>query len=208
MKFQKVKDINVSPKVDPESGAMERGGSRVRRSVAHALWFLSTTRNILVVLVCAALAYYFDTQRKAPFVLTGEQCHWILFRSMSSGGYHQSSVIVIFSNWRATLRYRWAGSPGVIPWPHRKWALSNNILSLLSPSECFTRTQTNSLIKRFKTRQCNCNSWVTEFHRQNRISTSGDTFLWIPISVSVVCIWAMSNTVESSHTQTFLSVKV
>ncbi|CAB3262559.1 unnamed protein product [Arctia plantaginis] len=51
---------------------MEGGGSRLRRSVANGLWFLSTTRNILVVLVCAALAYYFDTQRKAPFVLTGE----------------------------------------------------------------------------------------------------------------------------------------
>ncbi|XP_075973991.1 sodium-independent sulfate anion transporter-like [Anticarsia gemmatalis] len=70
--LRKVKDINVSPKGDPESGGAEGGGSRVRRSLAHALWFLSTTRNILVVLVCAALAYYFDTQRKAPFVLTGE----------------------------------------------------------------------------------------------------------------------------------------
>lgn len=72
--LQKVKDINVSRKSDAESGGAggaEEGGSRVRRSVAHALWFLSTTRNILVVLVCAALAYYFDTQRKAPFVLTG-----------------------------------------------------------------------------------------------------------------------------------------
>ncbi|CAB3238020.1 unnamed protein product [Arctia plantaginis] len=70
--LRKVKDIIVSPKVDAESGVMEGGGSRLRRSLANGLWFLSTTRNILVVLVCAALAYYFDTQRKAPFVLTGE----------------------------------------------------------------------------------------------------------------------------------------
>lgn len=71
--FQKVKDIKVNPKPDPESAGAAGGGSRVRRGAAHALWFLSTTRNILVVLLCAALAYYFDTQRKAPFVLTGDQ---------------------------------------------------------------------------------------------------------------------------------------
>uniref|UniRef100_A0A2A4IZ56 STAS domain-containing protein n=1 Tax=Heliothis virescens TaxID=7102 RepID=A0A2A4IZ56_HELVI len=71
--LRKVKDIKVNPKPDPESGGGAGGaGSRVRRGAAHALWFLSTTRNILVVLLCAALAYYFDTQRQAPFVLTGE----------------------------------------------------------------------------------------------------------------------------------------
>ena len=71
--FQKVKDIEVNPKPDPESGGAggAAAGSRLRRGTAHALWFLSTTRNILVVLLCAALAYYFDTQRQAPFVLTG-----------------------------------------------------------------------------------------------------------------------------------------
>lgn len=71
--LQKVKDIKVNPKPDPECGdaGSDTSQSRARRAAAHALWFLSTTRNILVVLVCAALAYYFDTQRKAPFVLTG-----------------------------------------------------------------------------------------------------------------------------------------
>ncbi|KAF9817868.1 hypothetical protein SFRURICE_003274, partial [Spodoptera frugiperda] len=72
--LRKVKDIKVNPKPDPECGdaGSDTSQSRARRAAAHALWFLSTTRNILVVLVCAALAYYFDTQRKAPFVLTGE----------------------------------------------------------------------------------------------------------------------------------------
>lgn len=73
--LRKVKDIKVSGATDTEQGAGNEAGatpSRARRSLAHALWFLSTTRNILVVLVCAALAYYFDTQGKAPFVLTGE----------------------------------------------------------------------------------------------------------------------------------------
>ncbi|CAG9785900.1 unnamed protein product [Diatraea saccharalis] len=62
--LRKVKDIKVG------WGEGERG-RRVRSCVSQGLWFLSTTRNILVVLVCAALAYYFDTQQKAPFVLTG-----------------------------------------------------------------------------------------------------------------------------------------
>nr|XP_021193420.2 sodium-independent sulfate anion transporter [Helicoverpa armigera] len=70
--LRKVKDIKVNPKPDPECAEGGGAGSRLRRATAHALWFLSTTRNILVVLLCAALAYYFDTQRQAPFVLTGE----------------------------------------------------------------------------------------------------------------------------------------
>lgn len=67
-----MKDIKVSSKAGGESGSACEGESRLRRGAAHALWFLSTTRNILVVLVCAALAYYFDTQRQSPFVLTGK----------------------------------------------------------------------------------------------------------------------------------------
>ncbi|XP_028160708.1 sodium-independent sulfate anion transporter-like [Ostrinia furnacalis] len=63
--LRKVKDINVS-------GSGSAAPSRARAAAAQALWFLSTTRNILVVLACAALAYYFDTQNQAPFVLTGD----------------------------------------------------------------------------------------------------------------------------------------
>ncbi|KPJ03675.1 Sodium-independent sulfate anion transporter [Papilio xuthus] len=63
--LRKVKDIKV--------GVNEKGGGgRGRAALAQALWFLSTTRNILVVLVCAGLAYYFDTKNQTPFVLTGE----------------------------------------------------------------------------------------------------------------------------------------
>ncbi|XP_063362378.1 sodium-independent sulfate anion transporter-like isoform X1 [Cydia amplana] len=61
--LRKVKDIKVR-------GSEKTGGCA--HAAAQALWFLSTTRNILVVLVCAALAYYFDTQKQTPFVLTGE----------------------------------------------------------------------------------------------------------------------------------------
>ncbi|KAI5652189.1 sulfate permease family domain-containing protein [Phthorimaea operculella] len=67
--LRKVKDIKVM-KEESATGPVQT--QRVRGAVAQALWFLSTTRNILVVLVCAALAYYFDTQNKTPFVLTGE----------------------------------------------------------------------------------------------------------------------------------------
>ncbi|XP_046959904.1 sodium-independent sulfate anion transporter-like [Vanessa cardui] len=67
--LRKVKDIKIGTKDVSES---EGKVSRLKAALAQALWFLSTTRNILVVLVCAALAYYFDTQNKQPFVLTGE----------------------------------------------------------------------------------------------------------------------------------------
>ncbi|XP_068631642.1 sodium-independent sulfate anion transporter-like [Battus philenor] len=66
--LRKVKDIKVY-RAGETGGA---GSGRLRAAIAQALWFLSTTRNILVVLVCAALAYYFDTKQQTPFVLTGE----------------------------------------------------------------------------------------------------------------------------------------
>ncbi|CAK1596661.1 unnamed protein product [Parnassius mnemosyne] len=73
--LRKVKDIKVG--LTEKTGGvntedMSVKGSRIRSIVAQTLWFLSTTRNILVVLVCAGLAYYFDTKKQTPFVLTGE----------------------------------------------------------------------------------------------------------------------------------------
>ncbi|CAH2105975.1 unnamed protein product [Euphydryas editha] len=67
--LRKVKDIKIGTKDVSESVSK---ASRMKSALSQALWFLSTTRNILVVLVCAALAYYFDTQNQRPFVLTGE----------------------------------------------------------------------------------------------------------------------------------------
>ncbi|CAH0723073.1 unnamed protein product, partial [Brenthis ino] len=69
--LRKVKDIKIGSNDASEDGKVEKS-SRFKTAVSQALWFLSTTRNITVVLVCAALAYYFDTQNKQPFVLTGE----------------------------------------------------------------------------------------------------------------------------------------
>lgn len=68
--LRKVKDIKIGSS-DSQDGKIEKG-SRFKAIISQSLWFLSTTRNITVVLVCAALAYYFDTQNKQPFVLTGE----------------------------------------------------------------------------------------------------------------------------------------
>ncbi|XP_047504545.1 sodium-independent sulfate anion transporter-like isoform X1 [Pieris napi] len=74
--LRKVKDIKISDSSDNTSevaGIEETVGSssKVRAGASQALWFLSTTRNILVVLLCSALAYYFDTRNQVPFVLTG-----------------------------------------------------------------------------------------------------------------------------------------
>lgn len=67
--LRKVKDIKLSSEAATSRSERSR---RLRSAVDQTLWFLSTTRNITVVLVCAALAYYFDTQNTTPFVLTGE----------------------------------------------------------------------------------------------------------------------------------------
>ncbi|VVC90078.1 unnamed protein product, partial [Leptidea sinapis] len=74
--LRKVKDIKLGDSSDDISevaGLSETvsTSSRIRAGVSQALWFLSTTRNILVVLLCSGLAYYFDTKNKTPFVLTG-----------------------------------------------------------------------------------------------------------------------------------------
>ncbi|XP_038212215.1 sodium-independent sulfate anion transporter-like [Zerene cesonia] len=76
--LRKVKDIKLTEPSDSSSevagagGAAGAGGvSRARAGASQALWFLSTTRNILVVLLCSALAYYFDTKNQTPFMLTG-----------------------------------------------------------------------------------------------------------------------------------------
>lgn len=72
--MQKVKDIKIGTDDEDKEGSLEKR-SRFKAALSQTLWFLSTTRNIFVVLVCAALAYYFDTKNQQPFVLTGEQHH-------------------------------------------------------------------------------------------------------------------------------------
>ncbi|XP_069358649.1 sodium-independent sulfate anion transporter-like isoform X2 [Maniola hyperantus] len=68
--LRKVKDIKIGSDSEDKEGNPEKR-SQLKAALAQTLWFLSTTRNIFVVLVCAGLAYYYDTKNQQPFVLTG-----------------------------------------------------------------------------------------------------------------------------------------
>lgn len=61
---QKVKDIPVGPQ-----DVKER--TKAQKAVNQFLWFISTSRNILVVVVCAVMAYLFEVHGSQPFILTG-----------------------------------------------------------------------------------------------------------------------------------------
>jgi len=43
-----------------------------QKAVNQFLWFISTSRNILVVVVCAIMAYIFAVNGSQPFILTGD----------------------------------------------------------------------------------------------------------------------------------------
>ncbi|KDR24301.1 sodium-independent sulfate anion transporter-like isoform X2 [Zootermopsis nevadensis] len=58
--LRKAKDIPVGPE-----------GTKIQKAVSQFLWFISTARNILVVVVCAVMAYLFEVHGSQPFVLTG-----------------------------------------------------------------------------------------------------------------------------------------
>ncbi|PNF43809.1 hypothetical protein B7P43_G07766, partial [Cryptotermes secundus] len=62
--LRKVKDIPVGPQ-----DVKER--TKVQKAVNQFLWFISTSRNILVVVVCAVMAYLFEVHGSQPFILTG-----------------------------------------------------------------------------------------------------------------------------------------
>lgn len=65
--FQKVKDIPIGPSDTKEKTTGQKLAEKV-------LWFISTARNILVVIFCGLLGYYYDlsTHGKVPFKLSGE----------------------------------------------------------------------------------------------------------------------------------------
>jgi len=63
-KFQKVKDIPVGP-------ADKQEKSRIQRAASQFLWFVSTGRNILVVVFCGVLAAMLEAHDQHPFKLTG-----------------------------------------------------------------------------------------------------------------------------------------
>ena len=45
--------------------------TKIQKIVGKFLWFISTARNILVVVVCAVMAYMFELHESQPFILTG-----------------------------------------------------------------------------------------------------------------------------------------
>ncbi|XP_047106126.1 sodium-independent sulfate anion transporter-like [Schistocerca piceifrons] len=63
--LRKVKDIPVGP-ADPKEK------TKIQKILGQLLWFVSTTRNIIVVVVCAVMAYMFKEHGEEPFILTGE----------------------------------------------------------------------------------------------------------------------------------------
>ncbi|XP_077293662.1 sodium-independent sulfate anion transporter-like [Arctopsyche grandis] len=62
--LRKIKEIQIIRKDEKDT-------SQFRRLLAKILWFISTGRNIIVVVASAALAYSFEIHQQSPFILTG-----------------------------------------------------------------------------------------------------------------------------------------
>uniref|UniRef100_A0A0A9Z2J6 Sodium-independent sulfate anion transporter n=1 Tax=Lygus hesperus TaxID=30085 RepID=A0A0A9Z2J6_LYGHE len=63
--LRKIKDIPVGPKDTKER-------TTGQKLLAQSLWFISTARNILVVVVCAVMAFVFHKHDMEPFILSGK----------------------------------------------------------------------------------------------------------------------------------------
>ncbi|XP_075231067.1 sodium-independent sulfate anion transporter-like [Lycorma delicatula] len=63
--LRKVKDISVGPTDTKDKTSSQR-------TLASFLWFISTARNILVVVFCAFIGFLFHQHNMEPFRLTGE----------------------------------------------------------------------------------------------------------------------------------------
>ena len=53
--------------------------SKEQGTMDRVLFFVSTARNAIVVLVCAGLAAYLSSVGDVPFILTGGFCHSSLY---------------------------------------------------------------------------------------------------------------------------------
>lgn len=53
--------------------------SESRKVIGKLIWFISTARNIFIVLISATMAYIFDIHGVRPFVLTGKSFIFINF---------------------------------------------------------------------------------------------------------------------------------
>jgi hypothetical protein len=81
--FQKLKDLRFGPAEVEEQNAWQR-------PLNQAIWLISTARNIIVVVACAALASVFHKNGFHPFILTGEP--------LNQHDQILTNTIVIFSN--------------------------------------------------------------------------------------------------------------
>lgn len=62
--LQKAKDFQIGPKDFKER-------KPIHDVMAKLVWLISTARNIIVVVVCAVMAYVFEGYGEQPFILTG-----------------------------------------------------------------------------------------------------------------------------------------
>jgi sodium-independent sulfate anion transporter 11 len=52
-------------------GSGDRNLTIRQKRIKKSLWFLSISRNAIIVLISAVLAYYFETVGPSPFILSG-----------------------------------------------------------------------------------------------------------------------------------------
>lgn len=90
--LQKVKDIPVGPVDSKDKTPMQR-------ALAQTLWFISTSRNILVVVFCAVMAYMFNEHHMQPFVLSGNYVspYWEYMEAILNCPWIQSQQLGTFS---------------------------------------------------------------------------------------------------------------
>lgn len=62
--LRKIKDIPIGSKDTADK-------TKFQKLTSQFLWFMSTSRNIIVVVVCAVMAYSFEANNSQPFILTG-----------------------------------------------------------------------------------------------------------------------------------------
>jgi hypothetical protein len=68
--LQKVKDIRLGP---PGDGNLTVHKQKIKKS----LWFISISRNTIIVLISAVLAFCFEMVGPSPFILSGMLKPWL-----------------------------------------------------------------------------------------------------------------------------------
>jgi len=61
--LQKAQDIHL--------GSGDQNLTIHQKRIKKSLWFLSISRNAIIVFISAVVAYYFETAGPSPFILSG-----------------------------------------------------------------------------------------------------------------------------------------